>query len=135
MIPEPSKALLDIAMRLGLNVLPNIPDAFNAADTGLIAQLLMTFSQEFEHAIEHRLNDIAEMKDLIRGAPQTAERNTFLASEPASFALADVNALHDEGTRLLIELHAWAEIEDDALNNEIWAYLRRHAERHQFALP
>ena len=48
--------------------------------------------------------------------------------------LSDINALHDEGMRLLIELHAWAETADEGLNLRIWEFLSEHTERHKFEL-
>ena len=34
--------------------------------------------------------------------------------------------------RLLIDLHAWAESHDAGLDQEIWAFLGRHADRNRF---
>ena len=51
-----------------------------------------------------------------------------------SLKLSDVEALHGEGLRLLIALHAWAEESDEALNARIWDFLVRHTERHRLDL-
>ncbi len=81
------------------------------------------------------MNDIDEMRALLRSAPQSDDIDAFVVLQPASLGLADVNAVHDAGTRLLIEAHAWAEVHDEPLSREIWRYLRRHCERHKLELP
>lgn len=135
MIPRPSQALTDLAVRLATNVAPNTTETFYAADAGLIAQLMFSLAQEYERGVETRMNDIDEMRALLRSAPQSDDIDAFVVLQPASLGLADVNAVHDAGTRLLIEAHAWAEVHDEPLSREIWRYLRRHCERHKFELP
>ncbi len=135
MIPRPSLALTDLAVRLATKVAPNTTETFYAADAGLIAQLMLTLAQEYERGVETRMNDIDEMRTLLRSAPPSDDIDAFLALAPISLALADVNAVHDTGTRLLIDVHAWAEVHDEPLSLQIWRYLRRHCERHKFELP
>ena len=129
MIPRPQQAIADLAIRLAMRVAPNTTDTFSAADAGLIAQLMLTVSQEFERSIDSRMSDIADMKTLLADRPQG---EGYQDMQPASLSLTDVNAVHDEGMRRVIALHAWAEQHDEALNTEIWQYLRRHSERHKF---
>ncbi len=135
MIPRPSQALTDLAVRLATNVAPNTTETFYAADAGLIAQLMLSLAQEYERGIETRMQDIDEMRAILRSAPTSEAIDTFLELLPRSLGLADVNAVHDAGTRLLIEAHAWAETHDEALSQSIWRYLRRHCDRHRFELP
>lgn len=132
MIPEPGRALADLAMRLLLNVAPQTANTFAAADAGLVGQLVMTLGQEFERAIATRVQDIDDLKVLLRDAPPSPERLAFLSQSPASLYLRDVNVVHDTGMRLLSAWHAEVEGTDDALNRRIWAFLRAHSERHRF---
>ena len=136
MIPQPGQALTDLALRLLGNIAPNTTSTFHAADTALIAQLLLTLGQEFERAAAARMQDISELKDLLRTAPceapAKAAREAFLDAEPESLHLSAINVTHDSGMRLLIELHAWAERHDATLNKRIWTLLRAHSERHKF---
>jgi hypothetical protein len=119
-------------MRLLFNVAPQTANTFAAADAGLVGQLVMTLGQEFERAISTRMQDIHDMKTLLRDAPVTAVRKAFLDQQPASLHLRDVNAVHDTGMRLISDWHAEVETVNDVLNRRIWAYLRDHSERHRF---
>jgi len=131
-IPEPGRALTDLAMRLLFNVAPQTANTFAAADAGLVGQLVMTLGQEFERAVSTRMQDIDQMKALLRNAPLTADRESFLDQQPASLHLRDVNAVHDAGMRLISAWHAEVETTDDQLNRRIWSFLRDHSERHRF---
>ncbi len=136
MIPEPGKALAELAGKLALSVLPEVGSTYGMANAGLISLLMGALAEDFERAIANRFADIAELQDLFaeaRSAPGAAERANFSASEPASLALRDVCAWHDTGMELLIELHRWAEQSDAAVDREIWQFLYRHTERNQFA--
>lgn len=132
MIPEPGRALNDLALRLLFNVAPQTANTFAAADTALVGQLVMTLAQEFERAVAVRMEDIEEIKALLRDAASSPARQAFLDRSPASLHLKDVNAVHDQGMQLLIELHAEAELSDAAMNERIWKFLRANSERHKF---
>jgi len=119
-------------MRLLFTIAPQTTTGFAAADCGLVAQLLLTLGQEFERAIATRMQDIEELRALFAIAPDDEARAAFCTRQPRSLHLRDVNALHDEGMRLLIELHAHAELSDKTLDGRIWTFLRTHAERHKF---
>ena len=139
MIPAPAATLNDLALKLLLDVAPAAGNDYAMADTALIAQLLMALSQEFEVAAEQRMQDVRELKTLFQkvdgSVAQADAREAYIARQPASLKLSVLVALHDAGMQLLIDLHAWAEQHDDALNRSIWKFLRRHTERHQFNLP
>jgi len=142
MITRLSQGLADLAMKLGSGIAPETSTRFAMANTGMIAMLLTALSQDVERAVANRMTDIDEMKALFRsldlGAAdpvQAAARAAFCAREPMSLRLSDLEALHGEGMRLLIALHAWAEEWDDALNLRIWDFLVRHTERHRLDLP
>lgn len=139
MIPAPAATLNALAMKLLTDIAPHAGSSYAVADSALIAQLLLTYAQEFETAIELRMQDVAALKSLFETAPDhaplLAEREAFIEQEPASLRLSDVNAVHDQGMRLLIELQAWAEQRDAGLNEEIWRALREQTDRHRFELP
>lgn len=59
MIPEPGRALTDLATRLLLTLAPP-PTTFAAADSMLVRQLML--SQEFEGAIATRMQDIDDLR-------------------------------------------------------------------------
>jgi hypothetical protein len=136
-----SQGLADLGAKLASGIAPDTSTRFAMANTGMIAMLLTTLSQDVERAVANRMTDIEEMKALFGslelGAAdpvQAAARAAFCAREPMSLKLTDVEALHGEGMRLLIALHAWAEESDDALNLRIWDFLVRHTERHRLDL-
>ncbi len=109
----------------------------------LIGLLMNALAEELESGIETRLQDIREMQVLFKRALEVFERyeladdmEALTEASPESYTFGAVNALHDRITRKLIELHALVEERSAAepamsLNSEIWAYLGRHAERHQ----
>ena len=132
MIPEPGKALTDLALRLLLHIAPQAANPFAAADATLVGQLVMTLGQEFERAVATRMQDIDGLKSLLASAPPTPARTAFLESQPASLHLRDVNTVHDAGMRLLIEWHADVELADPETDRRIWHFLRDHSERHRF---
>lgn len=135
MIPKPAKALIDLAMKLSTGVLPEVGSPYAAANAGMTAMLLIMLSQDSERAIANRMTDIAELKALFgkaRAFPDQDAFEAFASAEPDSLLLADVETLHAEGMKLLIDLHAWAESHDDGVNEEVWAFLARHAERNRF---
>lgn len=55
MIPNPSKALVDLAMKLSTGVLPEIGSPYAAANAGMTAVLLIMLSQDSERAIANRM--------------------------------------------------------------------------------
>lgn len=135
MIPNPGKALGDIAGRIGAAIAPQIENPYGATDAGLISLLLTMLAGEAESGVHRRLQDAAELKALFATAteaPNAEARTAFAASEPPSFEHGPVSAWLDEGLTLLIELHAWAEVEDPGLDQQIWSFLYRHIERYKF---
>lgn len=142
MITRLPQGIADLAGKLATAIAPETSSRFAMANTGMIAVLLTALSQDAERAVDSRMTDIAEMKELFGslhpGPSDTAQaeaRATFCAREPMSLRLSDVEALHREGLRLLIALHAWAEESDPTLEMRIWDFLVRHTERHRLDLP
>lgn len=135
MIPRPHQALLDLAGRIGGRILPELADPYAIADAGMVTMLLAMLAKELESGVARRLTDGEDLGRVLAAAnhaPGADARAAFIASRPSSLTLTDVNAWLDEGLQQLIELHAWAEREDPALDAAIWAWLARHTERHRF---
>lgn len=135
MIPRPHEALMTLAGRIGGRILPELTDPYAIADTGMITLLLGMLAKELESGVTRRLTDGEELAALFATAghaPDADARAAFAASQPASLTLTDVNVWLDGGLELLIELHAWAEREDPALDEAIWSWIARHTERHRF---
>ena len=136
MIPRAREALNDLAGRLGSRVIPELGDPFTQADTGLISLLMSLLGEELEKGVANRIEDGEVLKTLFGNAPAEApgadDRAAFCAGEPSNLTLTGVTEWLDQGLKLLIELHAWAEEEDEALDQRIWDFLADHTERHKF---
>ena len=139
MIPDPGKTLTDIALRIANTIAPDARSNFVQADAGLISGLLLTLGQDYERAVDNRMQDIADMRAIFERyvdiAPLGAALRDFVLRAPKSYRLRDIHEVHAEGFRLLIELHAWSEEHDADLDVEIWDLLRAHSERNKFDLP
>ncbi len=127
MITHLGESLGFLAATLALRLAPESATDYSAAQLGIISGLLMALAQESERAVATRMADIDEVRELL---PEDG-----LPAEPASLHLQDVNQLHAEALNQLIELHSWAEAHDPELNDAIWAFLRRSAQRHAYDLP
>jgi hypothetical protein len=137
-IPRLSQGLADLAAKLATAIAPETNSRFAMASTGMISMLLMALAQDAERAVANRMTDIEEMKALFEAATaagataeQASARAAFRARQPASLRLTDIDVLHAEGLRLLIDLHAWAEQHAPELDRQIWGFLLRHTERHR----
>lgn len=127
MITHLGESLGFLAGTLALKLAPESASDYSAAQLGMISGLLLALAQESERAVATRLADIDEVRELL---PEDG-----LPAEPVSMHLQDVNKLHAEALSQLIELHAWAEEHNSQLNDAIWAFLRRSAERHAYNVP
>ena len=136
MIPRSHQAINDLAARLGTRVIPELSDPFSQADTGLISLLMSLLGEELEKGVANRMADAQALKTVFASAPAAApgvtERTAFIDSQPDTLTLTGVTDWLDRGLALLIELHAWAEDADDALNHRIWSFLAEHTDRHKF---
>lgn len=141
MIPRLPQGIADLALKLATGIAPETGSRFAMANTTMIAMLLGAAATEAERAVAVRMTDIDEMQALFAGltdeadAPAAAARQAFRQRTPVSLHLSDVDALHAEGLKLLISLHAWAEAHDPALDRQIWDFLGRHTDRHRIDLP
>ncbi len=137
MIPRPRQALADLAGRLGSRIAPTVSDPYAAVDSGLVAMLMTMLAEELEAGVARRLADGDALKALFEtaeAAPDAAARAAFVASVPVSFSLTEVSAWLDGGMALLIDLHEWAEANDEAMDRQIWAFLADHTARHAFPI-
>ena len=138
MITDPGKALADLAMKLAISIAPQTTSMYAAADAGLTAMLMQCLAQDYGRAAENRAVDIEEIKELFRSvndAGQHGDLASFIEGQPESLSLADLESFHAQGLNRLITLHNWAEASGTAeLNDRIWAFLARYADRHAFEL-
>jgi hypothetical protein len=138
--PEGDQGLRFIAARLMRDVLPRMGDAFGLADVAMTSSLLGAIATEYARAAETRMRDIEEMRSILHDGAQLPERVLAAACaehaemKPESLIIDELDRVHDRLSALLIELHAHVESPagDQALNERIWAYLERHAERNAF---
>ncbi|HTO56609.1 MAG TPA: hypothetical protein VMJ74_02385 [Pseudomonadales bacterium] len=142
MIPRPQQALADLAMKLATSVAPDTQSAYAASNAGMIAMLMQCLAQDFDRAAAVRTQDIDELVALFESLRDVPPENlakriaTFLRGSAESLRIEHLNARHASAMELLIELHAWAEtVEADELDQEIWNFLIRHADRHAYHLP
>ena len=139
MIPHTDGALRMLSQRLMTQLLPDLKSLYSMSDGALIGLLINAIADEAAEGIQRRLDDIAEMKLIfIAGEALLSSRDKeVIIAELSSYRLADVNDHHDALTRILVSLHQKAEdTEIEALNQSIWAYLRRHSQRHKItAVP
>ena len=137
MIPRLSQGLADLAAKLARDIAPETGSRYAMANTGMVSMLLGALAIDAERAVDARMTDIDEIRSLLRSAPENAvparqaAARDLLGAAPPTLKLADVDALHARALTLLIDLHAWAEAEDAALNRRIWDFLARHTERHR----
>jgi hypothetical protein len=109
------------------------------SDGALIGLLINAIADETGEGIQRRLDDISEMKLIFiaGGALLSSRDKKVVSAELSSYRLSDVNDHHDALTRVLVSLHQKTEDKKtEALNQSIWAYLRRHSQRHKItAVP
>ncbi len=141
MIPRLPQGIADLALKLATGIAPEAGSRFAMANTTMIAMLLGAAATEAERAVAVRMADIDDMKSLFADLADQADppaldaRQAFRARSPRSLMLSDVDALHAEGLKLVISLHAWAEQHDPALDRRIWDFLASHTDRHRIDLP
>lgn len=140
MIPRGSRALGDLAMKLAMSIAPETRSTYAAANTMLVSSLMQCLAQDYDRAVEVRMQDIRDLREIFADAAARAPAGIanripdFLAAEPKSLRITDIDALHAQGLEILIALHAHAEdAADAALDRRIWDFLERHADRHAFA--
>ncbi|MBT6585050.1 MAG: hypothetical protein HON77_12160 [Gammaproteobacteria bacterium] len=139
MIPHADGALRMLSQRLMTQLLPDLKSLYSLSDGALIGLLINAIADETAEGIQRRLDDIGEMKIIFAAgeALLSSRDKQDINTELSSYRLADVNDHHDALTRILVSLHQKTEDNDnETLNRAIWAYLRRHSQRHKItAVP
>lgn len=142
MIPQPARALADLAVKLAQSIAPETRSPYAMANTGLISMLMLAMAQDSDRAAANRVADIEDMKTLFAraerdhpDAPGAAARARFLAASPPGLRISELDPYHAQGMAALIDLHAWAEVHAPALSLAIWDFLVAHTERNRFDLP
>ena len=139
MIPHADGALRMLSQRLMTQLLPDLKSLYSLSDGALIGLLINAIAAETAEGIQRRLDDIGEMKIIFAAgeALLSSRDKQDINTELSSYRLADVNDHHDALTRILVSLHQKTEDNDnETLNRAIWAYLRRHSQRHKItAVP
>ena len=134
MIPHTDGALRMLSQRLMTQLLPDLKSLYCVSDGALIGLLINAIADETGEGIQRRLDDISEMKLIFiaGGALLSSRDKEVVSAELSSYRLSDVNDHHDALTRVLVSLHQKTEDKKtEALNQSIWAYLRRHSQRHK----
>jgi len=141
-IPQPARALADLAVKLAQSIAPETSSPYAMANTGLISMLMLAMAQDSDRAVANRVADIEDMKALFARterdhpeAPGAAARAQFRAGSPPGLRISELDPYHAEGMAALIDLHAWAERHAPALSLQIWDFLLAHTERNRFDLP
>lgn len=143
MIPDPVNNLGLLANRILTEVLVDLKSEYVMSDTAMVGMLLAAMQGELGRGIEHRMTDIKSMKalfaqalDQVKDKVLKAELNLALDLDPASLAMVDVNSLHNQQTRTLIQLHEYVEQNQiEKLNADIWQYLDEQAARYVLDVP
>jgi hypothetical protein len=142
MIPRPQQALADLAMKLATSVATDTQSAYAASSAGMIAMLMQCLAQDFDRAAAVRTQDIDELTALfesLRDVPPESLATRIAAFQRGtveSLRIEHLNARHAQGMDVLIALHEWAEQNGaDELDQEIWNFLSRHADRHAYQVP
>lgn len=134
MIPNTDKALRMLSQRLMDRLLPDLDSLYYQSDGMVMGLLMEAIADEVATGIDRRMKDIADMKKLLLKGSHTHNADAAIGSDPLSLSLKDVNQLHDDLTRHLIELQIKVEQdgsrEASELNKDIWRYLETTAGRH-----
>lgn len=141
MIPKPGESIAHICARIATDLLPKASDDYAAADLAFLTVMLSMVQQDFERFADVHVREHDEMCAIFRGArdrlpPDLQARvDAVLGHDQDTSLLASaLNARADVTTRLLIDVHAWAEGEAGPeaawavdLDREIWRFLDRYA--------
>jgi len=140
LIPEPNHALQIIMGTLMTEVAPNMRDEYRQANVNLLAFVSMLIAVEFDRAAEVRFSENREMRELFGRAAEVVEDSNLRERLTAAAGGSDpdlhvtrLTAANNDLQRLLVELHATVEEQTgpgaEEIRREVWAFLRRSAER------
>ena len=140
MIPKPSESIAHICMRIATDLLPKAADEYAASDLGLLTIMLTMVQQDFERFADVHVREHDEMCAIFRSARDRlpaelqARVDAVLGQEGTSLLASALNARADTTTRLLIDIHAWAEDQTGPdtgwagdLDRDIWRFLDSYA--------
>lgn len=145
MIPLAADALRMLAQRLMTQLVPDAKSVYSMSDGMMVGLLMGGLAREMEDGIERRLADLRDMKALFQRAMSElddgdvpSDLSQIIALNPASMAMADVNAAHDAHSRALIALHDRVDGATSgpsaAIDAAIWQYLEAQVQRHALNL-
>lgn len=139
MRPDPPIALQRIAQALVSEIAPHLSDPFAQQTAGLAATIAAMLAEEWDRAAARLAEENASLRALFAAAadlapPELAGRlRAAAARSDADLRISRLQAANDELRRLLIELQAWCEGQNDpriaALNEAIWEQLKESTRR------
>ncbi len=129
-----------------MDVAPTITHDYARGSVSTIGLMLLFAAQEYERGAAVRAEENDAMRTLFTDAaavlPSGAlkDRVTDAARKRASaLTISALNAANAEAKAVVIDLHAfvetWTHAQAPALNERIWAFLRRSADGRALALP
>lgn len=145
MIPAPDQALRGMMATLTMEIAPCLPDEYRKATASLMAFALMVIAVEVDRAADIAACDNRQMRQLFAAAaPVVCDvllrrrlEEAARAAEP-DLRLSTLTAANHELRRLLIELHAEVEEQEDPAARElcgrIWLHLQQSARRRAIPL-
>lgn len=143
MKPEADQILGLSAFQLLGTLSPLLPDNYAQGTASLIAFMMMLSAQEYNRAADIRVRENADMRALFAAfAPKLRDEDLKAKLEEAahdSESSLEISALDAENyrlRRLLIALHEFADDANHrAASKEIWALLKRMADRRFLKVP
>jgi divalent metal cation (Fe/Co/Zn/Cd) transporter len=145
MTPEFDKVLTHLATTLLAEIAPLIPVDYAQKNTQLAAMLLSAGVEEWDRAVERRVDENRSMRALFLDAlPVVADAALRRRLESAGveaespLRVSALNAENDRLRSLLIDLHAHVEDLDSPasrrIEDAIWDELRRSTERRRLSI-
>lgn len=139
MRPDPPLVLQRIAVSLATEVSPRLTDPFTQQTAGLAGALATMLAEVWDHMAASLVEENGALRALFAAAVPIAPPSLrprleeAAAGRDSSLRISHLQAANDELRRLLIELHAWCEGQDDpraaALNEAIWEELKESTRR------
>jgi hypothetical protein len=145
MTPDVGQVLTHLAGTLLMEVAPLIPVDYAQKNTQLAAMLLTACVEEWDRAVERRVEENRALRSLFRAAlaevadPELRRRlEEAVAEAELPLRVSAQSRENDRLRSLLIELHAHVEELDSPgarrLEDAIWQELRRSTERRRLSI-
>jgi hypothetical protein len=143
--PEVPKVLEVLAGKLLFDVAPNVMPAYRKSSVGVSAILLGMVREEWDRAAARRAEENAALRALFREtSPALADTDLrrrideAAAGRDASLLVSDLERANDSLRALLIELHAFVELQPGEaarrIDDLIWRELVTSTERRKLGL-